>query len=257
MDKKSINLENIKKSPSYRLAYEDVDFLRKEDLRPLRLQLELLKPEMVMDEHDINSTVVIFGSARIHNNHGGDNVSGPDAKIYGRFYEAARKFTHILGEKPIRVDGEKLIVVTGGGPGIMEAANRGAYEANTPSIGLNITLEHEQEPNPFISPELCFQFQYFAIRKMHFLLRAKVLIAFPGGFGTFDELFEALTLLQTRRMPTMPVYLFGEEFWSKVLNFDALVDAGVVSPHDLQLFNYVESAEELWQRIHDFYESDQ
>ncbi len=254
MDKNSSdNLEKLINSPSYKLAYEDTDFLRKEDLRPLRLQLELLKPEMVMDVHNISSTVVVFGSARIRHENRVTNSDMSESNKLGRYYDEARKFTRLLGEKPVTVDGEKLIVVTGGGPGIMEAANRGAFEADTPSIGLNITLEHEQEPNPYISPELCFQFQYFAIRKMPFLLRAKVLVAFPGGFGTFDELFEALTLLQTKRMPPMPVYLFGREFWSKVIDFNALVDAGVISQSDLDLFVYVETAEELWRQIHAYY----
>lgn len=237
------NRERIKNSPSYRLAYQDEEFLGSNELRPLRLQLELLKPEMVMDAHNITSTVVIFGSARIcskeeiekalknaRNKKDEIEMRQLETKLkYAHYYEEARKLTRLLGEKPIATNGDRLIVVTGGGPGIMEAANRGAYDANSQSIGLNITLDHEQEPNPYISPELCFQFQYFAIRKMHFLLRAKALVAFPGGFGTFDELFEALTLIQTGRMPKMPVYLFSKEFWSGAVNFDFLVDSGVIS----------------------------
>ncbi|MCA9730876.1 MAG: TIGR00730 family Rossman fold protein [Deferribacteres bacterium] len=261
------NRERIKNSPSYRLAYQDEEFLGSNELRPLRLQLELLKPEMVMDAHNITSTVVIFGSARIcskeeiekalknaRNKKDEIEMRQLETKLkYAHYYEEARKLTRLLGEKPIATNGDRLIVVTGGGPGIMEAANRGAYDANSQSIGLNITLDHEQEPNPYISPELCFQFQYFAIRKMHFLLRAKALVAFPGGFGTFDELFEALTLIQTGRMPKMPVYLFSKEFWSGAVNFDFLVDSGVISREDLDLFVYMENAEDLWQHIKDYY----
>ncbi|KAA3656971.1 MAG: TIGR00730 family Rossman fold protein [Calditrichaeota bacterium] len=234
----------------------------------MRLQLELLKPEMIMDEHNIASTVVVFGSARLkskeelkkalktaHRDKNDSKIRELELKLkYAHYYDEARKFTRLIAENPIFPNGNRMVVVTGGGPGIMEAANRGAYDAQTKSIGLNITLEHEQKPNSYISPELCFQFQYFAIRKMHFLMRAKAIVVFPGGFGTFDELFEALTLIQTGRMPKMPVYLFGKDYWTNVVNFDLLVDSGMISKEDLDLFVFMENAEALWQHIRDYYE---
>lgn len=265
-------------SPSYQLAYTDSDFLLRDELRPVRLQLELLKPEILQQEHNIHSTVVIFGSTRIPDHDTAmkrvdalkaelellpDNATlkkklaiaeGILAKSV--YYDEARKLGQLITKKSQQDDNNCMVVITGGGPGIMEAANRGASDMNGKSIGLNIVLPFEQCPNPYITPELTFQFHYFAIRKMEFLMRAKALVAFPGGFGTMDELFETLTLIQTKKVARVPVLLFGKAFWSKIINFDALVDEGVISMKDLQLFQFVESAEEAWAAIADFYEGE-
>ena len=258
------------RSASYKLAFQDADFLLKDELRPVRLQLELLKPELILREQHIESTVVIYGSARIKDPETAEtqlvsaqaeyNKSKDDPlaakKVASarrtlensRYYDEARKLGHLISSN---TGIDKLVVVTGGGPGIMEAANRGAHEAGMPSIGMNIVLPHEQSPNPFIAPDLNFQFHYFAVRKMHLLMRAKSLVAFPGGFGTLDELFETLTLIQTQKVQPIPVLLFGEAFWERIINFDALVTEGTISSKDLELFSYVESAEEAWQKIAD------
>ena len=258
-------------SAAYRLAFLDSDFILKDELRPVRLQLELLKPELLMQKNRIESTVVVFGSARLLDaetaqaqleaaqNLAQDQPGDPDAQArlqaarnaleHSRYYEEARKLSRIISENCQCAAKNTHVVVTGGGPGIMEAANRGAAEAQAKSIGLNIVLPHEQAPNLFITPELCFQFHYFAIRKMHFLIRARALVVFPGGFGTLDELFDALTLIQTKKISPMPVLLFGSKFWQKVINFDALLEAGTISARDLDLFEYVETAEEAWDRI--------
>ena len=265
-------------SPSYQLAYTDSDFLLRDELRPVRLQLELLKPEILQQEHNIHSTVVIFGSTRIPDHDTAmkrvealkaeiellpDNTTlkkklaiaeGILAKSV--YYDEARKLAQLITRKSQDDDNNSIVVITGGGPGIMEAANRGAHDVDGKSIGLNIVLPFEQCPNPYITPELTFQFHYFAIRKMEFLMRAKALVAFPGGFGTMDELFETLTLIQTKKVARVPVLLFGEAFWSKIINFDALVDEGVVSMKDLELFQYVESAEQAWAAIAEFYEGE-
>ncbi len=262
-------------SPSYRLAYTDKDFLLRDELRPVRLQLELLKPELLQHEHNIHSTVVIFGSTRIPEHSAAKNhveslktqcKSQPDDTLLkkqltiaqgilekSKYYDEARKLGHLITRKSQEDDDNCMVVITGGGPGIMEAANRGAHDANGKSIGLNIVLPFEQCPNAYITPELTFQFHYFAIRKMEFLMRAKALVAFPGGFGTLDELFETLTLIQTKKVTRVPVLLFGKEFWSKIINFESLVDEGVVNIEDLELIQYVESAEEAWSAIADFY----
>ncbi|GAA6180615.1 MULTISPECIES: TIGR00730 family Rossman fold protein [unclassified Shimia] len=229
------------RAPSYRLAFADEEFLCREELRPVRLQLELLKPELALDEDGIESTVVLFGGARIPEPAKKDSARTKTLADLSEFYEEARKFAQIITKAS---DGKKNVIVTGGGPGVMEAGNRGAVEAGGRSIGLNIVLPHEQAPNEYVTPDLCFNFHYFAIRKMHFLMRASVICAFPGGFGTLDELFEALTLIQTGRMQRVPVLLFGREFWEKIVNWDALADAGTISDEDLSLFRFVETAEE-------------
>ncbi len=268
--------EEILHSPAYRLAYEDIDLLADDDLRPVRLQLELLKPERALHEHGINSTVVVFGSARTLPLQEAKQrleqaeqacVADPDNKAAQKalnvalrqhrqagYYEQAREFATLVSKRFQQEKRRDFVVVTGGGPGIMEAANLGAYEAEARSIGLNITLPREQKPNPFITPELAFRFHYFAIRKMHFLMRAKALVAFPGGFGTFDELFEALTLIQTRKMQRVPVVLFGAEFWQRAVDFDFLISEGVIAPEDRDLFAFVETAEQAVQVLHDFYQ---
>lgn len=249
-------------SPSYRLAYDDFDFIMRDELRPVRLQLELLKPELSQLEHNINATVVIFGSARIYESIKAEKIlhdaeqSADSVKVdvatrmlaKSHYYDEARQLGTL-----ITLSEYDLTVVTGGGPGIMEAANRGAADVNGKSIGLNIVLPGEQKPNPYITPELCFQFHYFAIRKMHFLMRATALIAFPGGFGTLDELFEALTLIQTQKVSPIPVILFGKAYWDQLINFDFLVDEGAITASDRDLIQYAETAEQAWQLILESY----
>jgi uncharacterized protein (TIGR00730 family) len=230
------------RSPSYRLAFDDPDFLMRPELRPVRLQLELLKPEMLMTERQIDSTVVMFGGARIPP----PGARAPTAGLaaLAKYYDQAREFARLVTLRSVATDCRDHVVCTGGGPGVMEAGNRGAAEAGGISIGLNIVLPHEQAPNEFVTPELSMNFHYFAIRKMHFLMRAEAITVFPGGFGTLDELFETLTLIQTRRMAAVPFVLFGRAFWEGVINWKALADAGTISPQDLDLFRYVETAEE-------------
>jgi uncharacterized protein (TIGR00730 family) len=244
---------------SYRLAFTDTAFLLREELRPVRMQLELLKPELVQQEQAIQSTIVIFGSARIlppdlAAERLAQARAGADAALVARaetlmamsrYYDEARRFAGIVTERS-RAHDHPIYVVTGGGPGIMEAGNRGAHEVGGKSIGLNIVLPHEQQPNPYITPELCFQFHYFGLRKMHFLMRSIALVCFPGGFGTLDELFEALTLVQTGKSRRRPILLFGREFWTRLINFELLVDTGMISPGDTGLIRFVESAEEAW-----------
>ena len=229
------------RAPQYRLAFADEDFLCRPELRPVRLQLELLKPELALDEDGIESTIVLFGGARIPEPAKKDSARTQTLADLSVFYEEARKFAALMTKAS---DGKHNVIVTGGGPGVMEAGNRGAVEAGGRSIGLNIVLPHEQAPNAYVTPELCFNFHYFAIRKMHFLMRASAICVFPGGFGTLDELFEALTLIQTGRMQRVPVLLFGRAFWEKIVNWDALADAGTISDEDLSLFRFVETAEE-------------
>ena len=256
------------RSSSYRLAYQDEEFILRDELRPVRLQLELLKPELILQENHIESTVVIFGSARIpepetaearlvsaeaeYRKNNSDDALKQKVHIARRalanskYYEEARKLGGLISSNTGK---DMLVVITGGGPGIMEAANRGAHEAGIPSIGMNIVLPFEQAPNPYITPELTFQFHYFAVRKMHLLMRAKALVAFPGGYGTLDELFETLTLVQTQKVNAIPILLFGRGFWERVINFNALVEEGTVSPKDLDLFQFVETAEDAWDII--------
>jgi len=258
-------------SPSYRLAYRDADFLLRDELRAVRLQLELLKPDLVLKEHAIEETVVVFGGARVlepelarRRLSEAEAAEGPlDKEREGRlsgarrdvanskYYAEARRFCSLISQAGTDTGGPRLVVVTGGGPGIMEAGNRGACDGGAESVGLNIVLPFEQKPNDYITPELCFQFHYFAIRKMHFLLRAKALVVFPGGFGTLDELFETLTLIQTRKIKPIPVLIFGRDFWERVISFDTLVEEGLISPGDVDLFRYVETAEEAVRIIRD------
>ena len=240
------------RSPTYRLAFDDDDFILRDELRPVRLQLELQKTEMILTEHGITSTIVMFGGARI---------PAPDEKHTARtetlaglshYYDEARKFAKICTIESLKSGGKENVVITGGGPGVMEAGCRGAVDAGGGSISLNIVLPHEQAPNKWATPELAFNFHYFAIRKMHFLMRAKAITAFPGGFGTLDELFETLTLVQTKRMEPLPILLFGRDFWQTIINWEALADAGTISADDIKLFHFVETAQEAWDIIEAF-----
>ena len=232
------------RSPTYRLAFADDDFLCRDELRPVRLQLELLKPEMALEEMGITSTIVLFGGARIPDPANKAGAATPALAKLSRYYDEARKFARLCTERSLASGGCHDVIITGGGPGVMEAGCRGAAEAGGKSISLNIVLPHEQAPNQYATPELCFNFHYFAIRKMHCLMRAKAIIVFPGGFGTLDELFESLTLIQTKRMEPIPVVLFGREFWQRIINWEALAEAGTISRADLDLFSFVETAEE-------------
>ncbi|MGA0541013.1 TIGR00730 family Rossman fold protein [Neotabrizicola sp. VNH66] len=237
------------RAPAYRLAFTDRDFLMREELRPVRLQLELLKPQMVMDERGIETTVVMFGGARIPASDKVETAKTPMLADLSRYYDEARRFACQVTERSLETYGRKWVVVTGGGPGVMEAGNRGAADAGGQSIGLNIVLPHEQAPNEYVTPDLCFNFHYFAIRKMHFLMRAAAVCVFPGGFGTLDEMFESLTLIQTGRMKRVPFLLFGRDWWEKVVNWPMLAEAGVISPEDLSLFRMVETADEALEAI--------
>jgi uncharacterized protein (TIGR00730 family) len=232
------------RSSAYRLAYDDPEFLWRDELRPVRLQLELLKPELLMTEYGIDSTIVLFGGARIPEPARKDEARTETLAELSRFYEEARRFARIMTERSLAADGHENVIVTGGGPGVMEAGNRGAAEAGGVSIGLNIVLPHEQAPNAHVTPDLCFNFHYFGIRKMHFLMRAKAIAVFPGGFGTLDELFESLTLIQTGRMEQVPVLLFGEKFWREIVNWEGLAEAGTIARDDLDLFRFVETAQD-------------
>jgi uncharacterized protein (TIGR00730 family) len=232
------------RAPAYRLAFTDEDFMCREELRPVRLQLELLKPQMIMDERGIESTIVMFGGARIPEPEKRDQARTETLAELSKYYEEARQFARQMTAISMESYGRENVIVTGGGPGVMEAGNRGAHEAGGQSIGLNIVLPHEQAPNEYVTPDLCFNFHYFGIRKMHFLMRAKAICIFPGGFGTMDEMFESLTLIQTGRMKKVPFLLFGRHFWEKVINWQALAEAGTISADDLELFQYVETADE-------------
>jgi uncharacterized protein (TIGR00730 family) len=229
------------------------------DLRPVRLQLELLKPEMILAERGIRSTVVMFGGARIPEP-GGDawaaknDIQKKNLESNARYYDEAREFARVCSQHSASSYHKEFVVVTGGGPGVMEAGNRGAADVGAPSIGMNIVLPHEQAPNEYVTPELCFNFHYFAIRKMHFLMRAKAVAVFPGGFGTLDELFESLTLIQTGRMERVPFLLFGKAFWKGAINLDFLAEQGTISPGDPELISFVDTAQEAWNVIGDFYE---
>ncbi|RAU21308.1 3-isopropylmalate dehydrogenase [Paramagnetospirillum kuznetsovii] len=262
-------------SPAYRLAFEDVDFLLRQDLRPVRLQLELLKPELLQQQYGIKSTIAVFGSARIPDpDMARRELSAAEEAARARprdkeathrlavarrrlansrYYDEARRFAQIVTGACANDHTCDFVVKTGGGPGIMEAANRGAQDVGGKSIGLNIVLPMEQAPNAYITPELCFRFHYFAIRKMHFLTRSKALVVFPGGFGTLDELFEAATLIQTGKIDPIPILLFGRAYWERIINLGALIEEGMASPGDKDLFTYVETAEEAWAFIADFY----
>ena len=243
------------RAPAYRLAFADDDFLCRDELRPVRLQLELLKPEMILNERGIQSTVVLFGGARIPEPAHKDTARTKTLADLSRYYDEARKFSRLMTEKSMSTYGRDYVIATGGGPGVMEAGNRGAADAGGASIGLNIVLPHEQAPNEYVTPGLCFNFHYFAIRKMHFLMRAEALAIFPGGFGTLDETFEALTLIQTDRMTKVPFLLFGEAFWRSIINWEALSEAGTISAEDLDLFRFVETADEAMEIIENWPEA--
>ena len=252
--------------PAYRLAFQDMDFLLREDLRPVRFQLELLKPELLLDEANIASTFVFYGSARIPEPSKADALIQAAAtdhqrsiaerlKAKSKYYDEARKLARMASRVEPDEEGKKQFVVcSGGGPSIMEAANRGAVDEGKESIGLNIVLPHEQLPNPYVTPSLSLQFHYFALRKMHFLIRARAVAVFPGGFGTFDECFELLTLIQTGKVKPLPIMLFGREFWERVVDFEGLAEEGVISPHDLDLITWCETAGEAWDAVCSHYE---
>jgi uncharacterized protein (TIGR00730 family) len=252
-------------SSSYKLAYQDTEFLLREDLRPVRFQLELLKPELLLNEANIGSTFVFYGSARIPAPDMADALiaaaTNPEQekiaerlKAKSRYYEVARELARLASNCGCDEEGKKnFVVCSGGGPSIMEAANRGAFEEGRESIGLNIVLPHEQLPNRFVTPDLSFQFHYFALRKMHFLLRARAVAVFPGGYGTFDEMFELLTLVQTGKVRPLPILLFGRDYWNRVVNFEAMVEEGVIAPHDLELIHWSEDAKEAWDYVSGFY----
>ena len=258
-------------SSSYIPADRDTEFLQRDELRPIRIGLELLKPELIQHEEGVQSTIVVFGSARLQEpdaalrwlrmaeEEAARSPSNPTCQLkesvarrqlaLSKYYDVAREFGRLVSST-CQVEGRcDYVIVTGGGPGIMEAANRGAADVGAKSIGLNITLPHEQHPNPYITPKLNFQFRYFAIRKMHFLIRAKALVAFPGGFGTLDELFETLTLLQTGKTQNVMVVLIGRDFWERLINWQWLVENGLIAQQDLQLFHYAETAQEAWELI--------
>ncbi|HVF36405.1 MAG TPA: LOG family protein [Sphingomicrobium sp.] len=253
-------------SEAYKLAFQDTEFLLRPDLRPVRFQLELLKPELLMNEANIGSTFVFYGSARVPEpakaqalldaaRSDWDRTVAERLVAKSHYYEVARELARKVSRFPADKDGKRQFVVcSGGGPSFMEAANRGAQDEGKDSIGLNIVLPHEQLPNNFVTPDLSFQFHYFALRKMHFLLRARAVAVFPGGFGTFDEMFELLTLIQTGKVRRLPVLLFGREFWERVVDFQALAEEGVISPHDLDLITWVETADEAWDAVRRHYE---
>ena len=254
--------------PAYKLAFRDTEFLLRDELRPVRFQLELLKPEMLLDEARVGSTLVMYGSARIPSPaeaqakldaaKEGDEFEQKVAErlaAKAKYYDEAYKLARLVSGKAIIEEGKRqFVVTTGGGPSIMEAGNRGASDAGSESIGLNIILPHEQAPNSFVTPYLSLNFHYFALRKMHFLLRARAVAVFPGGFGTFDEFFELLTLVQTGKMKPLPILLFGKDFWNRVVDLEALAEEGTISKKDLDLFHWCETADEAWAHIAEFYE---
>jgi uncharacterized protein (TIGR00730 family) len=268
--------DELVKSAAYRIAYKDIDFLNSDAARAVRLQTELMKADEILKAEKIHSTIVVFGGTRIL------EPAKAKAKVRriekqltatpqsselkrelkiaqtviakSHYYDDAQEFARIASSEALMYDDNQYVIVTGGGPGIMEAANRGAHQTGAKTVGMNITLPMEQAPNPYISPELCLQFHYFAIRKMHFLLRAKALLAFPGGYGTLDELFEALTLVQTKKVEPLPIVLFGEKFWKKLINFEYLVDEGTIDPEDVKLFRYSDDPRDAWQMIKNFYQ---
>ena len=271
------NMEQILSSPSYSLAQEDFQVLARQEMRGVRMLLELGKPELAFLEDSITSTVIVFGGTQVVDRAAADRRlfearrlrdSNPDNDRAIRevtrserlvemshYYDAARAFARIVSIDNQCDESRHYVIVTGGGPGIMEAANRGAFDVGAKSIGLNIKLPAEQQPNPFITPELCFQFKYFALRKFHFILRAAAVVLFPGGFGTLDEMFEALTLRQTHRMQPVPIILFGRDYWSKVIDFQFLADSGVISEEHLNLFSYAESPDDAWKQILHFHKN--
>jgi uncharacterized protein (TIGR00730 family) len=238
MDSKEL-IKNIMDSPTYKIAETDDEFMESYETRAVRLELDYLKAELIMKKHDINHTIVVFGSARF-------DESNP-------YYKDAREFGRIVGAKGRYLDDSPVTMMTGGGPGIMEAANRGAYDVGAKSIGLNINLPREQFPNPYITPELCFLFHYFAIRKLHFTQRARALVVYPGGFGTLDELFEILTLIETKKAKKIPVVLVSSQYWNKAINFEFLIQEGTIAKDDIDIFKIVENAKEAWEYIFQWY----
>lgn len=253
---------------AYRLAFADSEFLLRRETRGIRFQLEMLKPDLAQQAHGVDNTIVVFGSARFLEpaeaqrlveaaRASGDTQALRHAETLQRnahFYDKSRRFAQLVADYSQSCPkADQLYIATGGGPGIMEAANRGAHDRGVLNVGLNILLPHEQKPNPYISPELCFKFHYFALRKMHFLMRAKALVAFPGGFGTLDELFEVLTLVQCKKAKPVPIFLFGTEYWKRLINFDVLVEEGAIAREDLALFEYVDEPEQAWEGIRRFY----
>ena len=270
-----LRINALKESASNRQAHLDPDFMSLEELRAVRLQVEMIKPEITLRAYGVNSTIVAFGGTRIIEQPAAEeklriakvdleqSSEDPDLQRNVRiaenvlkkchYYDEARELGRIVSSACQTDDNCDYVIVTGGGPGIMEAANRGAYDVGAKSIGLNITILTEQDPNSYISPELCFEFKYFAIRKMHFLMRAKAMVAFPGGFGTMDELFETLTLIQTKKMDPIPVILFGKDYWDRLVNWDMFVEEGTIAPHDLKLITYAETATEVWEQVSQFY----
>ncbi len=269
------NMERILSAPSYSLAQEDHALLQRVEMRGVRMLLELEKPELALQADNIESTVIVFGGTQIVERHAAERRLSEARRAaqaapgnrrlnreierstrlldFCRYYDDAREFARIVSIDNQCEDKRDYVVVTGGGPGIMEAANRGAFDVGCKSIGLNIKLPAEQQPNPFITPELCFQFKYFALRKFHFILRAAAVVLFPGGFGTLDEMFETLTLRQTHRMQPVPIILYGRDYWAKVIDFQYLADCGVIADHHLDLFTYAETPAEAWQQILDFH----
>ncbi len=260
-------LTPIEKGHAYKLAFADQDFLNSPEVRGIRFQLELLKPDLTLREHGIAHTIVVFGSARFVSKDtalakeksaqtDAERAKAAVALKTSAHYESARQFGHLVGQynRKQTIKNYRLHICTGGGPGIMEAANRGASEAGDVSIGLNISLPREQAPNPYISPQFCFRFHYFALRKMHFMLRARAIVVYPGGFGSFDELFEVLTLVQTKKVDPMPVILVGHAYWSTMIRFDLLVESGLIDEEDLNIVTIVETADEAWSIIQDWYE---
>ena len=246
------------RAPTYRLAWNDEDFLTRREMRAVRLQLELMKPELILAEKGIRSTVILFGGARLPEPGGPawaakNEIQEKNLKANSRYYDEARKFARLCSEHSATSYHREFVVVTGGGPGVMEAGNRGAADVGAPSIGLNIVLPHEQAPNLYVTPELCFNFHYFAIRKMHFIMRAKAVAVFPGGFGTMDEFFETLTLIQTGRMERVPIILFGRDFWARAIDLDYLAEQGTISPGDQNIIDYADTADEAWEVIRKFY----
>ena len=267
-DLKPQDYEQRQRRPNaYRLAFADTEFMLRRETRGIRCQLELLKPDLAQQSQGIENTIVVFGSARfcaLDEAQGLLALAGNDAQALAhatrqlrnaQYYEKARQFGRLVADySDSRPAHERLYICTGGGPGIMEAANRGAHEGGAQTVGLNITLPHEQKPNPYVTPSLSFKFHYFALRKMHFMMRAKALVAFPGGFGTLDELFEIITLVQTQKSKAVPIILFGSDYWKRLINTDVLIEEGVVSPEDLKLFQYIDEPQQAWDAIRKFYE---
>lgn len=269
-------VRRIMEHPSYRRADQDLDLLKRDELRPIRLELEFLKPELILDEHGIVGTIVVFGGTRILEPYAAKlrvdrarkalaehpRIAELEHRLEvaerilakSQYYDVARDLGRIVGKAGNGPGDNRLVIVTGGGPGLMEAANRGAYDVGSKSVGLNISLPLEQFPNPYITPDLCFQFRYFGLRKMHFLLRAKAMVAFPGGYGTLDEIFETLCLIQTRKIKPVPVILVGEQYWRRAFDVEFLAAEGTIDPEDAELFNFAETAEQIWKTICDWYD---